>query len=103
MAETRMRFRAGVGFDADDDGWIVAIEIWLEPDMTADDAIKFFLPTLYPSQDAALCAYMDDVRPNLIKPILERAKASGLTLEILKTTADEIVKALADRTPTNTN
>ncbi len=103
MAETRMRLRAGVGFDSDDDGWIVAIEIWLEPDMTAEDAIKFFLPTLYPSEDAALCAYMDDVRPNLIEPILERAKTSALTLEILNTSADQIRKELADRTPANTN
>lgn len=91
-----MRLRAGVGFDASEPGWMVVIELWVEPDMGPQDAIKFYLPTVFDTEDAALCEYMDNVRPNIIEPIIERSKSHGLTIEVLKTTAAEIRKAMTE-------
>ncbi len=94
--EATMRFRGGVGFDHASGKWKVVVQIWIEPDMTAYNAMQYTHPREFETADEAEAFYRDELRGPIVEPMIARAQKEGATVEHLVKSVQEIGRTVSE-------
>ncbi len=94
--QATLRFRGGVGFEHSSGKWKVLIQIWIEPDMTAYDAIEYTHPLGFETADEAEAFYRDELRAQIVEPMMARAQKEGSTVTHLVESVRGIGKTIVE-------